>query len=567
MNSLKVAHKIILMVIVAAVGLVVVGFVGFRSLGATGDELKRMYDRELTAVSYLGEAIERMRVIQVRSMQAVADPSRTEEVKKLQLEDIQSFDEVWAKYEAVTADKPDSKAENEKITSLWKEFNVSVPAVITAVESGGSAAGLAEYNRKGKDDVVQLRNSLNELKEKIAADAAATNAKNEEDSASAIKLMIAATLICLLLLLASAVALIKSVREPLSEMINICKKLGEGNFIPDSNATIRSDEFGEAQKALHDMTVAVNKFLSEVARAAEQMAAASEELNASAMQSAEAANTIVASISGSNEIMIKQQGAVDKGSESVVHIADSVSGISAASRQAADNSRIAANKAVDGGKAIEIAVNQIRGVETTVQSTAILVDKLGERSQEIGAIVDAISDLAGQTNLLALNAAIEAARAGEQGRGFAVVAEEVRKLAEESHSAAQKISMLINDIQTDTGKAVESMNEGRDIVVQGAHSVDELRHVFHEIQDIVAEVSGKVGNVSKAVAVVSGEADDIKLKMQEIENGSNRVADEMRSITSATEEQSASSEEIASASEALAKQAQDVQSILNSFKF
>ena len=567
MNSLKVAHKIILMVIVAAVGLVVVGFVGFRSLGDTGDELKRMYDRELTAVSYLGEAIERMRVIQVRSMQAVADPSRTEEVKKLQLEDIQSFDEVWAKYEAVTADKPDSKAENEKITSLWKEFNVSVPAVITAVESGGSAAGLAEYNRKGKNDVVQLHNSLNELKEKIAADAAATNAKNEEDSASAIKLMIAATLICLLLLLASAVALIKSVREPLSEMINICKKLGEGNFIPDSNATIRSDEFGEAQKALHDMTVAVNKFLSEVARAAEQMAAASEELNASAMQSAEAANTIAASISGSNEIMIKQQGAVDKGSESVVHIADSVSGISAASRQAADNSRIAANKAVDGGKAIEIAVNQIRGVETTVQSTAILVDKLGERSQEIGAIVDAISDLAGQTNLLALNAAIEAARAGEQGRGFAVVAEEVRKLAEESHSAAQKISMLINDIQTDTGKAVESMNEGRDIVVQGAHSVDELRHVFHEIQDIVAEVSGKVGNVSKAVAVVSGEADDIKLKMQEIENGSNRVADEMRSITSATEEQSASSEEIASASEALAKQAQDVQSILNSFKF
>ena len=115
------------------------------------------------------------------------------------------------------------------------------------------------------------------------------------------------------------------------------------------------------------------------------------------------------------------------------------------------------------------------------------MDKLGERSQEIGAIVDAISDLAGQTNLLALNAAIEAARAGEQGRGFAVVAEEVRKLAEESHSAAQKISMLINDIQTDTGKAVESMNEGRDIVVQGAHSVDELRHVFHEIQDIVAE--------------------------------------------------------------------------------
>ena len=78
-------------------------------------------------------------------------------------------------------------------------------------------------------------------------------------------------------------------------------------------------------------------------------------------------------------------------------------------------------------------------IEQTVNSSAKVVAKLGERSKEIGQIVNTISGIAGQTNLLALNAAIEAARAGEQGRGFAVVAEEVRKLAEQSEMAPNKL--------------------------------------------------------------------------------------------------------------------------------
>ena len=83
----------------------------------------------------------------------------------------------------------------------------------------------------------------------------------------------------------------------------------------------------------------------------------------------------------------------------------------------------------------------------TVSRSAQVVTKLGENSKEIGQIVETISGIAGQTNLLALNAAIEAARAGEQGKGFAVVAEEVRKLAEQSKAAAERIANLIEGIQ------------------------------------------------------------------------------------------------------------------------
>jgi len=118
------------------------------------------------------------------------------------------------------------------------------------------------------------------------------------------------------------------------------------------------------------------------------------------------------------------------------------------------------DRANDGGQTIELAIAQMGKIETTVNSSAQVVSKLGERSKEIGQIVATISGIAGQTNLLALNAAIEAARAGEQARGFTVVAEEVRKLAEQSQEATKKIAVLIGEIQGDTDNAVVAMNNG-----------------------------------------------------------------------------------------------------------
>ena len=120
----------------------------------------------------------------------------------------------------------------------------------------------------------------------------------------------------------------------------------------------------------------------------------------------------------------------------------------------------AMDEANAGTEAVEASVAQIISVEKIVNDSALTVDKLGERSKEIGQIVESISGIAEQTNLLALNAAIEAARAGEHGRGFAVVSEEVRKLAEESQEASQKIATLIGEIQAETTNAVDSMQKG-----------------------------------------------------------------------------------------------------------
>ena len=124
---------------------------------------------------------------------------------------------------------------------------------------------------------------------------------------------------------------------------------------------------------------------------------------------------------------------------------------------AADEARRVAR---DGVEAAAHATEAMRAVADSSREVGRAIESLAQRSETIGGIVATITGLAEQTNLLALNAAIEAARAGDQGKGFAVVAEEVRKLAEESQSAAGQIAALIDEIQSETSKVVGVVAEG-----------------------------------------------------------------------------------------------------------
>ena len=208
----------------------------------------------------------------------------------------------------------------------------------------------------------------------------------------------------------------------------------------------KSEEIEQLAESFNQMLSDLRNIISQVSDSAEQVAASSEELTASAEQSAQAAN-----------------------------------------------------KAKEGGKSLEKAVNQMVQIEQRVNHSGQVVTTLGERSNEIGQIVDTIAGIAGQTNLLALNAAIEAARAGEQGWGFAVVAEEVCKLVEQSQDAEKKIATLISEIQGDADKAVIAMSEGTREVKIGTTVVTTAGHAFLEIVALITEASSQVQETSGAV--------------------------------------------------------------------
>ena len=358
----------------------------------------------------------------------------------------------------------------------------------------------------------------------------------------------------------------RRVAKPIQALEAAADRIAGGDISQDQLNINSHDEIGRLGQSFEKMTRNLRGIIQKVTGATDQVAASSEELTASSEQAAQAANQIAASITTVAAGADEQLAAANATAAVVEQMSASIQQIAANTQEVAVQSAQAADKAGEGDRAVAQAVTQMDKIEVTVNSSADVVTKLGERSKEIGQIVDTISGIAGQTNLLALNAAIEAARAGEQGRGFAVVAEEVRKLAEQSQEAAKKIAELIGEIQGDTDRAVVAMNAGTREVKTGAEVVKSAGAAFREISGLVGEVSGKVNDISVAMRQVASGSQQIVGSVKTIDDLGKKAAGEAQGVSAAAEEQLASMEEIASSSQALAKLAGDLQAAVAGFR-
>lgn len=372
-------------------------------------------------------------------------------------------------------------------------------------------------------------------------------------------------LVCVIIVTTITFIVAKRITKPLENLAAQVNLVAAGDLTKPAVVEGR-DEIADLAASFNTMLGNLHKLILQVHTSAEQVAASSEELTASSLESAQASNQVAGSVADIAQGAHLQRNAVIETAAAVEKMSVSIQTAISDAAQTVTKSSQAADKAQISGISISKAVEQMALIEQTVNSSAKVVTNLGERSKEIGQIVDTISGIAGQTNLLALNAAIEAARAGEQGRGFAVVAEEVRKLAEQSQDAAKKIASLIGEIQQDTAMAVASMDDGTREVGLGAKVVNEAGQAFREIAELVLQVSGQVTQISTAMQIVASGNQQIVLSVKTIDELSNKASVEAETVSAATEEQSASIEEIASASQNLATLAQQLQETVNHFR-
>ncbi|HWR41070.1 MAG TPA: methyl-accepting chemotaxis protein [Patescibacteria group bacterium] len=376
----------------------------------------------------------------------------------------------------------------------------------------------------------------------------------------------AITLIVVLLVigLISWIFMVKTLR-PLEHVAREVVKIGDGDLTVRIESNSR-DEIGLLTRALSATIGNFQQTIKKVQESCEILSASSEELTANTDQLSQTAMQTTHAVAEVADGTILQAQAVDDTMTSVEQMSAGIQQIAANSSHVSATAEKTSNAAREGGKAVEIVTNQMTAIEKSVANSTQLVAKLGERSQEIGQIIDTISGIAGQTNLLALNAAIEAARAGEQGRGFAVVAEEVRHLAEQSQQAAKEIGTLIGEIRNDTDKAVLSMDEGTSEVRKGSEVAQAAGQSFTEIAELIEQVSDQIRDISAAIEQMTSGSQQIADLVSGISGISKSTAGRTQSISAATQEQSASIESIAAASVDLSKMAGNLQSLVTMFK-
>lgn len=455
----------------------------------------------------------------------------------------------------------------ERIDKAHTKFTQINFTVIDLYLSGKTEEAKQLSFGDGRKTRKELETSFNELAKINEESAKASTASTNQRAGLLVVVILIVSIVAVVAGLTVGFIMAQRIIKPINVLNQELTQLAQnGGDLTQTIHVTSKDEIGDLANAVNQFLGDLRGIMIQVLNCSSNMAASTQQLSASAGESAQASNQVAIAISQVASGADKQVNTVTSTSAIVDQISSTIQqAASNASAVAvmADKTAITAN---EGGKAINQAVTQMSSIDEAVTNSAQVVTKLGQRSQEIGQIIDTIAGIAGQTNLLALNAAIEAARAGEQGRGFAVVAEEVRKLAEQSQNAAHQIAELIGEIQGDTDKAVSAMQEGTRVVKIGTEVVNTAGYSFNEITTHIEQLSQRVREISEAIHLMSDSSQQIVASINDVQQVSKDTAAQTQTVSAATEEQSAATEEIAAASQSLAKLAESLTQTVVKFK-
>jgi methyl-accepting chemotaxis protein len=358
----------------------------------------------------------------------------------------------------------------------------------------------------------------------------------------------------------------RHIARPLEIVAEEARLVAAGDLSRQMPTYLGNDEIADLIQAFSTMVTNLRAIVNRVNASAIQVALSSEELKFSAEQSAIAAGSVAQTVTEVAAGASNQLRALENAVSISLEMVDTINHIANSASEVSVKSNEASTVAATGGKTVEKAVSQMSIINGAVNQSVAVVDRLGKSSREIGEIVDVIRNIAGQTNLLALNAAIEAARAGEAGRGFAVVADEVRKLAEQSQIAAQKITQIVSYIQQETSTAVKTMSAGSIEVTKGTEAITVSGNQFNNIIELVQNLDGQIMNINAAAQQLSASSETVASSVSGIKIIAAETASGAENISAATEEQSASMQQIAAASQAMSHVADDLKAEVSRFK-
>lgn len=490
-------------------------FAAYRACVTIGDDMQKVQTNLYKLLGWANAKYEMAKIEAMGKEQTATLGKTSESLKKLIASPSTSAAEKKLYQETLTYQTEYAKSATDMIDMLGADLNAATMFMGTADEK-------FQVLNKSLDDLQAYQNKMSDESFKSSA---VTYRK-------VLGIFATVLLVAIIISVMVTLAMNRSILAPVRRTIEIIEEVAAGDLTKRINARSH-DEIGELAEHFDGFAERLHNTVSHISQSAREVAAASKQLLINAEQIATGAEEVAS-----------QAGTVATASEEMAatssDIAENCTGAAHASEEA--NSTALAGSAV-----VQETINGMLRITERVQATARTVEALGSRSDQIGAIIGTIEDIADQTNLLALNAAIEAARAGEMGRGFAVVADEVRALAERTTKATREIGDMIKAVQAETRGAVESMEEGVHEVERGSAEAAKSGAALQDILNKINEVTMQVNQIATA-------AEEQTATTSEITNNIQQITDVVRQTADGASGSSAAANQLAGLASDLQKQ-------------
>ena len=467
-------------------------------------------------------------------------------------------------YEATLTTKQ-GKEGFETFQSSWAVYVDSLNTISSLVNAGKADEAIAQSFEVNDlyDETQEDINYLISLHEQQADE---LDKEGIADFKKTVFLLIVVSVLSFALTIGIVMFFMRAIKKPVELLSEQVKELANGNLRLEPVHINNRDEIGQLATDFNVMHSNLKGLIQGLQDHIQTVAATSEELSASAEETSRATEQITSSVVDVSEGADRQVQGARMSNEA---ISEMVTGMDQASIsiQAVSDLAISTKEYTSlGSSMMDQTMKQMTNIQHSSDTTAKVVQSLGEKSTEISQIVGLITTIADQTNLLALNAAIEAARAGDYGKGFAVVADEVRKLAEDSSVAANQIREVIVAIQQEVAGAIDAMKVSTSTVEEGIKLVKKSEDNFQGISSMIENVSAQTENISTVIEQLNANTLSIKGQIDEVATLSEDSSDKAQTVAAAAEEQNATMEEISASAQVLGNLSAELQEMVQQFK-